>query len=467
MAQDFPILFTGKDVSYEPRTSGELEKAGQRFDERILQGEQYKREDRLRDQKFFFETADVDPVQLMSDRLTEVQEQTLNDFNDKWASVYSKQGGTLTSAQKSEMFRDRKAMESKQQQWLASQSRYERDYEMIKRDSMRASPMLDMDAFRGASEQYHTTGYYDGGLQYTPLNPGVYFTNNRLPGTGDRVLTSDIVGGRETTTETRVPGTKAESDDFIRSHIEQDMASGRGRLLMGIVKDFQDQPEEVKVKYLGGSFDGVVDTPGEQNAIINWAQDHYEKYTRRTQESQKDEELRPRVGSGSDKPTPYELIEGVIYDRIGNEIMRQSDAVSTSVISVGPGYEISDKVRTMNVDPKILFGSGKKGFAEAFGGLPKTKVRVRPEVMTSGEVEFLLAAPVEVERKVAEGELTRDIIRKAKVKNGEYYITESIPAGTPVGAYIKDVETDLANMLGGNSLKNAIEGLDPYAKYKE
>jgi hypothetical protein len=148
MAQDFPILFTGKDVSYEPRTSGELEKAGQRFDERILQGQQYKREDRLRDQKFFFETADVDPVQLMSDRLTEVQEQTLNDFNDKWASVYSKQGGTLTSAQKSEMFRDRKAMEGRQQQWLASQARYERDYEMIKRDSMRANPMLDMDAFK-------------------------------------------------------------------------------------------------------------------------------------------------------------------------------------------------------------------------------------------------------------------------------------------------------------------------------
>jgi hypothetical protein len=150
MAQDFPILFTGKDVSYEPRTSGELEKAGQRFDKRILQGQQYKREDRLRDQKFFFETADVDPVQLMSDRLTEVQEQTLNDFNDKWASVYSKQGGTLTSAQKSEMFRDRKAMEGRQQQWLASQARYERDYEMIKRDSYACKPDAGHGRFQGS-----------------------------------------------------------------------------------------------------------------------------------------------------------------------------------------------------------------------------------------------------------------------------------------------------------------------------
>lgn len=464
---DFPILFTGKDVSYEPRTTGQLKEAAQRFDKRVLEGERYKVAERRRGEEFFFKTADISPVQVMSEFITQEQEKDLNYFNDKWAGVYAEQGGTLTSPQKSEMFRDRKAMEAKQAQWMASQARYERDYEMIKRDSQRVNPMLDLDAFREQAEVYHKTGQYDGGLQYTPLNPGVYFTKNKLPGSGDVEMTSEIVGSKEITRQTRVPGTKEESDRFIKSHIEQDMA-GTGRLTMGIVQEFQNQPDDVKARFLlGEQLVGEVDTPGEKNAIIRWAQDQYAPDVRRVATTMKDEDLRPRVGSGTAKPKPYELIDGVIYDRIGNEIMRQNDGVSTMVITSGPGYEFTDKNRTINVDAAKLFGADKRGFAEVFGSVPKTKVRVRPEVMTGDEVEFLLAAPVKVERKVAEDELTRDIIKKAKVRGGDYYIDETIPAGTPVGALIKDVETDMANMLGGNALKNAIEGLDPYAKYKE
>jgi len=461
---DYPILFTGKDVHKAPRPAYHLERARDRAHQKQTERERIKREEARRDEEFYYEMADISPVQVMSGHIATLQEDSLDEYNSRWADVYAEQGGVLTSVQQSQMFRERKSIEAKQAQWLGSQNMYERDYEMYKRDTMRLSPILDHDHFLNEQSGYFETGVYSGkGLQYAPLNPSVYFTKNRLPGSGDRTLTSEIVGGREITTETRVPGTKEESDRFIKGHIDQDMM-GTGRLTMGVVKDFMDQPDEVKEQYL---VEGEVDTEQEQNAVITWAQDYYEKDVRRVTDIKKDEEIRPRAGSSTTKPTPYELIDGVIYDRIGNEIMRKSDGVSGSAISSGQGYEISDKVRTLNVDAGVLYGPGGKSFEETFGGLPETEVRVRPEVMTGGEVQFLLAAPVKIERKVGDEELTRDIIKKAKVKDGDYYITETIPTGTPVGAYIKDIETDLANTLGGDALKNATEGLDPYAKYKE
>ena len=110
---DFPILFTGKDVSYEPRSTGELERSRRRFNELYLQTEQQKLAQKLRDEEFYFKTADIDPVQLMSDRLTQLQEESISNFNNKWAAEMSKTGN-LTRSQKSEMFRDRQMLEAQQ-----------------------------------------------------------------------------------------------------------------------------------------------------------------------------------------------------------------------------------------------------------------------------------------------------------------------------------------------------------------
>lgn len=460
---DFPILFTGKDVHYIPKTSAELTAARDRFHRTVTGVAKYKADQRKAEESAFFKMADVDPAQLMSAQIAKEQELLLENYNDKWTGIYSEQGGMLTSAQKSEMFRNRKSMEAKQAQWLASQERFERDLEMIKRDSMRATQQFDHDHWAKQASIFYSTGDYKDGLQFAPTDLYAFYNKKRKSWEGPHSSLGSVteeIDGKSYTSQVGFTG----SDQDARDEIYQDLFyDNTGTNLMGAIKAFTAQPEDVKKKYL---IDGPVDTPEEKNAIIRWAQDEFtpilrqEKTIERTKPAQKS-------GGGTKKPTPHELIEGVIYDRIGNEIMRQSDGVSGMVISSGQGYEFTDKNRTINVDAEKLFGAGGKSFADTFGSAPKTKVKVRPEVMTGGEVEFLLAAPVKVERKVAESELTRDIIRKAKVKDGEYYITETIPTGTPVGAHIKDVETDLANMLGGNSLKNAIEGLDPYAKYKE
>ena len=62
MAEQFPILFTGREVSYEPRSTGELERSKARFNERFIEGARFKRAKRDSDEAFFFKTMDIDPV---------------------------------------------------------------------------------------------------------------------------------------------------------------------------------------------------------------------------------------------------------------------------------------------------------------------------------------------------------------------------------------------------------------------
>jgi hypothetical protein len=446
MAQDFPILFTGKDVSYEPRTSGELEKAGQRFDERILQGEQYKREDRLRDQKFFFETADVDPVQLMSDRLTEVQEQTLNDFNDKWASVYSKQGGTLTSAQKSEMFRDRKAMESKQQQWLASQARYERDYEMIKRDSQRANPMLDMDAFREASEQFHTTGHYDGGLQYTPVNPYTYFEKKGKTWEGSSPSSQEVTtlqGDQQITRKVQISGTPEEARESVRQEL---LSDNTGRLLMGTIEEFQKQPDEVKQQYL---VSGPVDTPEEENAVIRWAQDKYAPLLRRVDKTTRDRELEK-----GDR-----LFGGRATSAAGKVYFQADENVQGQLVGQGKGLQFNDaKPIDISVD-KLDLPEGVD--------ILQGSVRAYPVLAANGKIEFRLdTRNITVMKKtknmleIPSSKTTAAIGRGADA-DGYYTYEDKLPENTRGAALIKDVFGDLNTHYGNEVFRQAIDKYFP------
>lgn len=443
---DFPILFTGKDVSYEPRTTGQLQEAGKRFDDRVLQGQQYKREDRLRDEKFFFETADVDPVQLMSDRLTEVQEQTLNDFNDKWAGAYAKQGGTLTSTQKSEMFRDRKAMEAKQAQWSASQSRYERDFEIIKRDSQRATPMLDMDAFREQSEAYHTTGSYEGGLQYTPVSPYTHFEKKGKTWKGSSPSTQEVtnlVGDEQVTRKVEISGTPEESRESVRQDILGDQT---GRLLMGVIQEFQGLGDDVKQQYL---VSGPVDTPEEENAVIRWAQDEYAPLLRRVDKTTRDKEM-----NAGDR-----LVGGRATSSTGKVYFQADENVKGQIVGDGKGLQFNDaKPVDISVD-RLELPEGVEVAQES--------VRAYPVLAANGKIEFRLdSRNITVMKKTKKmleipSKSRTEALGRGKDEDGYYTYEEKLPENTRAAALIADVYGDINTHYGNNVFKKAMDKYFP------
>jgi hypothetical protein len=446
MADNFPILFTGKDVSYEPRTTGQLREAAKRFDERLIQGQQYKREDRLRDEKFFFGTADIDPVQLMSDRLTEVQEQTLGDFNDKWAGVYAEQGGTLTPTQKSEMFRDRKAMESKQAQWAASQARYERDYELIKRDSQRSSPMLDMESFKDQSEIYHETGNYEGGLQYAPLSPYTYFEKLGKTWKGASPSTQEITtmeGDDQVTRKVEISGTPEEARESVRQNLLGDRT---GRLLMGVIEEFQTQPDEVKQQYL---VSGPVDTPEEENAIIRWAQNEYSPLLRRVDKTTRDKELR-----AGDR-----FFGGRATSATGKVHFQADENVKGQLAGEGRGLQFNDaKPVDVSVD-KLELPEGVE--------IVQGSVRAYPVLAANGKIEFRLdTRNMTVLKKTKKlTSIPHNKIAAAssrgKDEDGYYSYEEKMPEGTRGAALISDVFGDLNAHYGNNVFRQAMDKYFP------
>ncbi len=453
---DFPLIFTGKDVSYEPRTTGELEKARDRFNKTFLEGEKYKAAERQRGEGFFYDTMDVSPVQLMSNKLTGMQEQGINDFNDKWASVFSKQSGTLTKAQQSEMFRDRKALETKQSQWLASQNIYERDWEIIKRDSQRANPVLDHDAFVEASEEYQRSGIYEGGLQYTPINPHAYFSKAGRTWTGSKDVrdVSKNVGDETHTYKVSISGTTEEARADIEAEIMNDKT---GRLLRGVIEDFQSQPDDVKSGYL---IEGEVDTPEEKNAIIRWAQDEYTPLLRKVDKSTKEKEMR-----AGDR-----LVGGRGVGPTGKTYFQPTDNVSGQFVGTGKGIEFNDAKPIDVLVDKLEFPEGVE--------ISNASVQAYPMVAANGKVEFRIdpRGIMVTKKSKSSTEAYKNGGAEAvagKDKDGFYTWEEKLPAGTRAAASIDDVIGDMNAHYGNDIFEKAVKshfpdwGGDPDDKYLE
>lgn len=455
---DFPLIFTGKDVSYEPRTTGELERASQRFDERFLEGERYKAAERQKGEKFFYDALDVDPVEMMSDQLTRMQEAGINDFNDKWTAVYAKQGGTLTKAQQSEMFRDRKAMEAKQSKWLASQNRYEQDYEMYKRDAVKSNPMFDKDAFTRATEAYNRTGNYEGGLQFSPINPNAYFTKAGRTWSGSkdvRDVTRNVPGGTETY-KVIIPGTAEEARADIKSSILND---NTGRLLMGVVQDFMAEDDEVKAKYL---IEGEVDTPEEEQAIIRYAQEKYSPLLRKVDQTTKEKE----------KQAGDRVVNGQGTSSTGKVYFKTSDNVKGKFTGSGPGIEFND-ARAIDIQTDLL---------ELPEGMDivNESLRVYPVLAANGKVEFRIDQRGITMMKKSKSSSTAlsgggsAALTKGKDEDGYYSWEVKLPAGTRAATSIDNVMGDLNAQYGNNIFQNtyntlpAYEGeVDPDDKYLE
>ena len=443
---DYPILFTGQDVSYEPRTTGELQASAKRFDEKIQQGMAIQREDRLLDEKFFMGMSDIDPIQVMSDKITQEQEDLLNGFNDKWTDVYTKQSGTLTQAQKSAMARDRRALEAKQAKWQAAQSRFEYDTEMIKRDSQRANPILDMDTYKANAENYYQTGEYEGGLDWAPVSPYTYFEKKGKTWKGASPTTEEVTsiqGNEQVTRKVEISGTPEESRESVKQEI---LGDNTGRLLRGTIEEFQSQPDDVKQRYL---VSGPVDTPEEKNAVIRWAQDTYAPLLRRVDQTTRDKELRE-----GDR-----WYGGRGVSSTGKVYFQADENVQGQLIGTGKGLQFNDaKPIDISVD-KLELPEGLD--------IVQGAVRAYPVIAANGKIEFRLdTRNMTVRKKVKKitevpSSKRQQAVGQGKDADGYYTYEDKLPENTRAAALISAVYGDLNAHYGNNIFKSAIDKYFP------
>jgi len=436
MTDNFPVLFTGREVSYTPRTTGELERSTQRFHDKYLKGQEVQRADRLRGEEFFYKTSDIDPVQLSSDFLAQLQEEDLNDFNNKWAKVMGEQG-TLTQSQKSQMFRERKAMEAKQANWLASQQRFERDYEMMRRDAARSDSLYDRESFLSAADNFMKTGEYQGGLRFSPIHASTFFmTDKGFSGTEKWTRDQTQVGQTLRTEEVKTRGTIEEAEEYVQARIDQDMENN-GRLLMGIIKEFQAEAEEVKSQYL---IIGEIDTPEEENAIIRYAKDKYAPMLIRSREVKQrapDRSATSRTSSTRDNFDVYESVSG-------------------EFVEPGQGIEFGE---TKPIDVQVSKLELPEGMEIA-----NTSVKVYPVVAANGKIEFRVDPRniKVVKRSKSSGDAYRATGKvPQKDADGFYVWEEKLPEGTRVAARVADVANDLNTHYGSDRFNTLINRTFP------
>lgn len=458
---DFPILFTGKDVPFEPRTTGQLERSRKRFHEKFLEGERFKRAEKERGKGFFYKTLDLDPVQLSSRQITEEQERDLSGYNDTWTEVFTRQNGIITEAQQMEMFRDRQKIEAKQASMLATQSLFERDYELHKRDAMRATPQLDQPDFKERADVYFKEGTYQPGIKHAPFNMDSFIDKEKKTWGGniqtDTITWTELdAEGKEITRsrKTGAKGTIGEAMDWVENQI---MGDHTGRKAQAAVDKFLTQTEEVKAKYLP-AFDGDVDTEAERNGIIEFARNYWgPKLLRESLTTTK----KPATTSAGKKADLANLkIDGRIYDSNGNEILRWSDNVSGDIIGSGGGWEFTSTARTLDLSPNILIGSGD-------GKIIDQTIKARPIKMANGRVEYVTVRSMRKKHIVDIDKVPTQYWDKATPEDdGKASYIETVPAGSIIATTLKAVQTDLGGQLGGGALQQAIEDMPQQVNFK-
>ncbi len=444
MAENFPILFTGKEASYEPRTTGELERSRERFNQRFLAGKQIEREDRQRSEDFYYKTADIDPVQVMSDRLTREQEQVLTDFNNKWAGEIAKDG-TLTQAQKSSMFRDRKLLEAKQAKWTASQQMYERDHAVMKRDRVKGNRLLDDSSFQEAEQNYFQTGEYESGVQYTSIKPDAYFSKQGKTWSGSKDIrdVTQTIGDELHTRKVSIPGTTEEARADVEAHIRGDNS---GRLLQGVVEEFQGESDDVKAQYL---IVGDVDTPEEENAIMRYAKDKYSPLLRRVDKTTKEKE----------KAAGDRFSGGKATSSTGKVYFQAAENVKGQIVGDGKGLQFND---AKPVDVSVDMLELPEGMEIVQGS-----VRAYPVVAANGKIEFRLdtrgVTVLKKTKKITSIPSSKMAAASAagKDENGFYTYEDKLPEGTRGAALISDVYSDIDTQFGNNVFKKAIDKYFP------
>jgi len=271
---NFPILYTGRGTT-KP-LQGEADSFS-KFSDKFLDAEKMKLQKALKDEDWLM-NQQVDPVRVLSDKALEDQAKSLDMFNEEVASIMQNRQGPLTTQEKIKVASMKRDLESKQANWMQGQEAWQRDYDLARRDTR---GYWDRDAMQQATNEFMETGRYVSGqgLMPTPLNPDVYFNSINLKGTE---TWSDV--DPKTGMYTEFSAEPQEAMERFYGEVQQDMAQG-GRLLRGIMNEFNGLPYEEKAKYLDVNGDGRISDEEQQatrtsgslrtNPIMQWAEQKY------------------------------------------------------------------------------------------------------------------------------------------------------------------------------------------------
>ncbi len=372
-----------KTLTYNPKYINVNYSQDKTIDAMIGAFAKSRREQEKRDANFIAESS-INPIQVVSNDLSDMQTKTINQFNEKWAQKYKASKGKLSVDQRMEMNRDKNEMQSWQQGVQAGMDEMSRAQQLIQRD---ADGAYDVDKFNVAAEQFRRTGITpEGGfIGYTPISPEEFFGKNRLRGEAysseefkdNREIRTSFVGGTGSTFEEQDISSFKSARDKINYELIQPTTTGQ-RLREGAKIEFTEEVinNPTKMKTFLDDFDanenGVLDKAEQKNAIVEFMAEKYvdavrgkKVYSEYVKPTQAGKGLTLAFGQGRDKKSSFAY----------------SKNVQSSFSGEGEGIEISAK-STFPVSSKNI----KDAQGVAVEGLPTT-ANIKPLRFRDGKLE--------------------------------------------------------------------------------
>lgn len=172
------------------------------------------------DYQKMLEDIKANPINMLVKKNMDEQAVQLQDYQNKWADVYTKQRGKLTPKQEIEMSSDKMALMQFQQKVKQDENEFMQAYDVVQKDYV---GNYDRDHFNDAYQQYMQTGQKpnDGFLMPGKIDLSAAYAKLPVGGRATTYSTEKKVGDKiVTTANTSLPeeNYRIASDDFIATN---------------------------------------------------------------------------------------------------------------------------------------------------------------------------------------------------------------------------------------------------------
>lgn len=259
---DFPISYTGKNVTPEINFAQGLSQASNAAQQKLLGAEQMKLNKALQDEQFVMQETTTPVIQFSSPAAMQNQLNLIEGFKKKWGQRMSKDHGMLSVKDKAELLQDKQNLQSIQKKYLANDREVQRELNILNSD--KAGDYNKEHANQVYSHYYKTGELVGSLLSLNPRDTVAHF--QKYPLLHGETETVDINGKRVT----RFKDPKQGYDYYLSTIYSDD------RFLKDLVNKFSELDPKIQQKYLkeaDGKNKGVIDEGEKQNAIVAYGWD--------------------------------------------------------------------------------------------------------------------------------------------------------------------------------------------------
>lgn len=271
------VLYTGENSAVKLPDLDRLIQSQEQMGNKLIAGQEKLLQRKEKDSAFVLEQMKANPVLLITDKLRTEQANAIKDYNDKGARLLAENDGILSDEAKLSLQREKDALTMMQQSMQADQIRYQRDKELMAKDT----GYYDSEAFTQEEQNFLNTGKYaPDALRPRPQSLNTILLNYKGGGTENRRVEEQTIGGQPYKSEFVTRMNQQEAEGLILSQL------GNEAVLRGTMKEFLELPDDEAAKYIADSDkDGKI-SPEERrvqtgggfnknNPIIRWAIDKY------------------------------------------------------------------------------------------------------------------------------------------------------------------------------------------------